>query len=526
MSRLARTTVLAAAVLLLVVAGCTVGPNYKPPEIDFPEPFSSAQSIAVTTQPTTRPKNVPPVDLARWWEALQDPQLNSLIQRALRSNFDVRIAAMRLQEARSTEIAITGGVVPGIGYTPGADLSAAAGRGSGTNSTKGRIASPLNSASNTTGLKEVTQIIGFDTGWEVDLFGRFHRIIEAAQADAAVAAEARNGVLVSVIADVVRNYISVRAFQYRLAVARENVEGQRRTYNLVQQRAQGFISSDYELAIAERQLASSLARIAPLEAQLEAARRRVAVLVGLYPEQLKHELEQPVSLPATPPQVRPGMPVQLIRRRPDIRQAERQIAAATARIGVATADLFPRLSVTAGAGIEGQGLGRTPEKDRYIYSVGPSLYWPFLDFGRLDAVVQSQDFRTQEALLNYQRTIVQAVAEVDDALNNYAADEDSLAQLGRAVSASQRADVKVRQRFETGAANLLEVLDVERQLFDLQDQYAVTQENVIRDFISLYKSLGGGWEGYEAPAPPPPPRPALFAAFETDAHRPGPTTRP
>jgi NodT family efflux transporter outer membrane factor (OMF) lipoprotein len=405
-------------------------------------------------------------------------------------------------------------------------VAAAAGRGSGTNSTKGRIAAPLNAASNTTGLSELTQIAGFDTGWEVDLFGRFRRMVEAAQADVAVQAEARNEVLVTVIADVVRNYVDVRDLQYRLAIARQNVELQRRTFDLVRTRVQGLISNEYELRIAERQLNSSLARVAPLEAALSAAKRRVAVLVGLYPNQLKAALEQPVSLPAIPPRVAPGMPVELLRRRPDIRRAEREAAAASARIGVATADLFPRLSVTAGAGIQGQGLGRTPEKDRYIYSVGPSLYWPFLDFGRLDAVVQAQDFRTREALLNYQSHIIRAVEEVDDALNNYAADEDSLAQLGAAVVASQRADVLARQRYEAGVVTLLEVLDVERQLFDLQDQYAVTQENVIRDFISLYKGLGGGWEGFEAPPPPPPPKPALFAAFETDAQRVGATTRP
>lgn len=522
MNRLA-TLALAAAMTL---AGCTVGPNYKPPQIDLPEAFSSARSVIPTTQPASATQPARQVDLARWWESLDDPQLDALVRRAIDNNFDLRIAATRLQAARATETAVTGGVIPGIGALPGADVSAAAGRGSGTNSTKGRIAAPLNAASNTTGLKEITQIVGFDTGWEVDLFGRFRRIVEASQADVGAVAEARNAVLVSVIADVVRNYIDVRDLQYRLAVARQNVEGQRRTYELVRTRVEGLISNEYELRIAERQLSASLSRVAPLEAQLEAAKRRVAVLVGLYPQQLKAELEQPVALPTTPPQVAPGMPVDLIRRRPDIRRAERELAASTARIGVATADLFPRLSVTAGAGIQGQGLGRTPEQDRYIYSVGPSLYWPFLDFGRLDAVVQSQDFRTQEALLNYQRQIIVAVQEVDDALNNYRADEDSLTQLGNAVTASQRADVLVKQRYETGAVGLLDVLDVERQLFDLQDQYAVAQESVIRDFIALYKGLGGGWEGYEAPAPPPPPKPALFAAFETDAQRMGATTRP
>jgi outer membrane protein TolC len=267
----------------------------------------------------------------------------------------------------------------------------------------------------------------------------------------------------------------------------------------------------------------TLSLIAPLEAQLQSAKRRVAVLVGLFPDQLEKELSASASLPATPPSVAAGMPVQLLRRRPDIRRAERQLAGSTARIGVATADLFPRLAITAGAGIQGQGLGRTPEKDRYIYSVGPTFYWPFLDFGRLDSVVQMQDFETREALLNYQRTVITAVQEVDDSMDNYAADQDSLAQLGQAVIASEQAERLASLLYRNGASDFLNVLDAERQLFALRDRYAVAEQGVIVDFISLYKALGGGWEGYEVPPPPPPPKPALFAAFENDRQRLGET---
>jgi NodT family efflux transporter outer membrane factor (OMF) lipoprotein len=424
-----------------------------------------------------------------------------------------------LQEARSTEAAITGGVVPALGYLPGADVSAAAGRGSGTNTTKGRIAAPLNAASNTTGLKEITQMVGFDAGWELDLFGHYRRLVEASQADTQAQFEARNEVLVSVVADVVRNYIAVRALQYRLEVARQNAATEQQTLDLVKLRVQGKISPQLDLALAQRQLSVTLSLIAPLESQLQSAKRRVAMLVGLFPDQLDRDLSPAVMLPSPPPRVAAGMPVALLRRRPDIRQAERQLAASTARIGIATADLFPRLSVTAGAGIQGQGLGRTPEKDRYIYSVGPSLYWPFLDFGRLDAVVQLQDFQTQESLLNFQRTVITAVAEVDDALDNYAADQDSLTQVGEAVVASQQAEQLATLLYRNGASDFLNVLDAERQLFALRDRYAIAEQAVIVDFIGLYKALGGGWEGYEAVPSPPPPRPALLAAFENDRQR-------
>ena len=506
-----------AAGLIWVIAGCAVGPKYEPPQLKVPGGFSAASALYATTQPSTQP-TTRPIDLTRWWESLGDAELNSLVKRAVESNLDLRIAGARLQEARSIEFATTGGVFPGVGYLSGADVSAGAGRGSGSNTTRGRVAAPLNSATNTKGLQEITQVIGLDAGWEIDLFGHYSHLVEASAADVEAIAEARNDLLLSLIADVVRGYADVRSYQYRLDVARQNLATQQRTLDLVRVRVKGQLSNEFDVALAERQLSTTLSRIAPLQAALESAKRRVSVLVGMYPEDLKGELDAPRLLPSTPPQVAAGMPVDLLRRRPDIRRSERELAASTARIGVATADLFPRVSLTAGAGIQGQGLGRTPEQDRYIYSIGPSLYWPFLDFGRLDAVVQAQDFHTQQLLLAYQRSVIVAVQEVDDALGNYAANQDSLAQLGNAVVSSKRAESLAQQRYDIGLTDFLNVLDAERQLFDLQDQYAIAQANVVRQFVALYKAIGGGWEGYEAPAPPPPPKPALLAAFDRVAH--------
>jgi NodT family efflux transporter outer membrane factor (OMF) lipoprotein len=486
--------------------------------MNMPSEFDVASAIEPTTQPglgaTTRP-----LDLTRWWQALGDPQLDSLVTRAVNSNLDLRIAGARLQEARSIEFATTGGVFAGAGYLPGADISAGAGRGSGSNSTRGRVGAPLNSATNTKGLQEITQVIGLDAGWELDLFGHYSHLVEASQADVQAVAEARNDILITVLADVVRGYAELRSDQYRLDVARQNLAGQQRTLDLVRVRVDRQLSNELDLALAQRQLSTTLSRIAPLESALASAKRRISVLLGKFPEELKKELDQPQLLPTTPPQVTAGMPVELLRRRPDIRRFERELAASTARIGVATADLFPRVSVTAGAGIQGQGLGRSPEKDRYIYSAGPALYWPFLDFGRLDAVVQAQDFHTQQLLLTYQRGVITAVQEVDDSLNRYAADQDSLRQLGQAVISSKRAVALAQQRYDIGLTDFLNVLDAERQLFDLEDQYAISQANVVRDFVAVYKALGGGWEGYESPAPPPPPRPAILAAFDRLGHQ-------
>ena len=498
----------------LCLTGCVVGPNYHAPKTSVPGDFNGSITNALTsatTQPTTRQTNVT-VDLTHWWVSLQDPELDSLVERAVQSNLDLQIAGARLQEARSLEAAVGGGVVPVLGYSPGIDIAAAAGRGTGSDSTRGRIPNPLHAGSNTFGLKEITHVVGFDAGWELDLFGRFSREVEAAQADTQAYYEARNDVLISLVSEVVRDYVDLRALQLRLEIARENVEIQRQTARLVGVKFRNQLANNLDVALAQRQLSATQSLIAPLQAAVSQAQRRLATLLGLYPEQLKGELEAAAALPATPPQVGPGMPVDLLRRRPDIRRAERQLAAANARIGVATSDLFPRLAITAGAGFQGQGLGRTPVENSLVWSVGPAFYWPFLDFGRLDSVITAQDYRTQQMLYGYKKTVINAVREVDDALANYTAEQDHLAQLAVAVDYGKRAVVLANERFNNGLTPLLDVMDAERQLYGLEDQYAVAEESLLQQFVALYKALGGGWEGFEAPPPPKPPRPAIFAA--------------
>ena len=508
-----RAAIFVGLIASLALTGCSVGPKYRPPQMPEPK-FDAALSQAPTfaaTQPSTQP-TTRPVDLTRWWTSLDDPELNSLVERAVKANYNLRIAGARLQEVRAVEQAVGGGIVPGLGETPGVDISAGAGRGSGTNSARGRVAGPLHAGTNTTGLKEITHVAGFDASWELDLFGRFGSELQAADADVQAAAEFRNDVLLSVVAEVVRTYVDVRSLQLRLEIARENLAAQRRTADLVTIRFNRGLTNELDVTLAEREYQTTLAQIAPLEAGIAAAQRRTAVLVGQYPEALRAELERPSALPATPPMVAPGMPVEMLRRRPDIRQAERQLAASTARVGIATADLFPRVALTGGAGVQGQGLGRSPVVNAITWSIGPTLYWPFLDFGRLDALIQAQDFRSRQRLLEYQRAVVSAVEEVDDALSNYAAQQDHLQQLSVAVSVSRKAERIATQRYNNGLTDFLNVLDAQRQLYDLEDQYALAQASLTREFIALYKALGGGWEGYEAPAPPKPPLPALLAA--------------
>jgi NodT family efflux transporter outer membrane factor (OMF) lipoprotein len=497
-----------ATVTLIAVAitGCTVGPDYHSPKMKLPQSFT----VAPTTQPTTAIATTQPaqqpVDLSRWWESLNDPQLNSLIDRAIAANLDLRIAVNRLQEAREIEAVTTGESLPD------AEFSAGAGRGTGTNSTKGRVSPPLNAATNTTGLHEITQVLGFDASWEVDLFGQLRRQAQAVAADTQAAAEFRNQVLVTLIADVARNYIDMRSLQVRVDLTRQSIAVQQRTADFARVRYQRGLANELDAVLAERELATAQSTLAPFEAQLAESKRAIAVLLGEFPEQLDAELHAAQPMPTPPDEVASGLPGELLRRRPDIRQSEAQLIAANARIGVETANLYPQLLLTAGGGVQGQGLGREPITWSGIWSAGPAVRWSLLDFGTTDAAIAAQDFRTREMLDQYRKTVITAVEEVDNALTNYNAQRSRLADLSRALHAADRAFTLANQRYDRGLTDFLNVLDAQRQLFALQDQYAVSEDATVTQFIAVCKSLGGGWEDQTRTAPLPTLRPAILAA--------------
>lgn len=486
------------------LAGCTVGPNYHEPRMKAPDAFAAASTAAA---PGVTGPGSPSIDVATWWRALNDAQLNSLIDRAIQANPSLEIALTRLQEARTFEVAITGLALPEL------EASAGAGRGTGSNLTRGRVSPPLNAASNTAGLQEINYVGGFDAVWEIDLFGRYRRAIEAARYDTQAAAAARNAVLITVVADVARAYVDMRGLQMQLAVLRQNIRTAQQSLELVQARFDRGIINELDVTLARRQLATFQSQVAPLAAQITAAQYAIAVLVGQFPEDLAKELEKPGLVPQVPEKIDAGLPLDLIRRRPDIREAERQLAGATARIGVATANLFPRVAITAGAGGQGQGLGVTPAVNRSIWSAGVLATWPLLDFGTLDALVDVADLRTHELLVNYKRTVLNAVQEVDDAIAGYAAQQDRLRNLGDALAASQRAVSLASQRYDRGLTDYLNVVDAQRQEYDLAAQYASAQMTAAEQLVALYKGLGGGWEQYQSIPPIRQPQPAVVAAF-------------
>jgi len=488
--------------LLVSLCGCAVGPNYRAPKPDTPAAFAASAAI----QPAAATGAAPP-DFATWWRSLNDPELDSLVERAIKSNPDLDIALTRLQQARTYEAVVVGHALPEI------DASAAAGRGTGSDMARGRAEQGLVSADNTNGLQHINTIAGFDAVWELDIFGKYRRAFEAARYDAQAAAAARYGVITSLIADVVRAYVDLRGLQVRAGILRNASDVLRESLRIVSIRYQRGITNELDVALATRELDTLQAQIAPLDAEVNASQYTLAVLLGEYPEKIIKELSTPNLIPSMPAPVTPGAPLDLLKRRPDIQQAEREIGAATARIGVATANLFPQVALIASIGSQQQGWGTLPEISKHIWSFGPGAVWPLLDFGALDAQADIADLAAHASLMNYRKTILSAVQQVDTALDGYAAQQDRLKYLGDAMVAGQRAVDLATARYNRGLTDFLNVVDAERQFYDLQGQYATAQVSQGEQFVQLYKSLGGGWQGYQSVPGIRVPQPAIVAAF-------------
>jgi NodT family efflux transporter outer membrane factor (OMF) lipoprotein len=487
------------AVTLLFVAalsGCAAGPSYRRPKSDLPPAFASQVPAAAAT-----------FELSRWWRALNDRELDSLVDRAVKSNLDIAIALDRLQQARTYQAAVTGAALPAV------EASAAAGRGTGSDLTRGRADPGLVSADNGSGLAHINTIAGFDAVWELDLFGKYRREFQAARADTEAAQAARLDVLIAVIADVVRSYVDLRGLQVRASIVHKASDVLRESLRIVNLRYQSGITNELDVALATRELATLDAQIAPLEAAVNAAQYSLAVLVGEFPERMVEELARPDLIPSMPAPIAAGAPLDLLKRRPDIRQAERNLAAATARIGVATANLFPQVALVGSIGSQGQGWGTTPGIARHLWSFGPGALWPLLDFGALDAQVDIAGLDAQASFATYRKVVLTAVQQVDSSLDAYQAQRKRLERLGEAMTAGQRAADLATERYNRGLTDFLNVIDAERQLYDLEDQYAQAQVAEGEQFVALYRSLGGGWEDYQAVPAIRRPQPAIIAAF-------------
>jgi len=346
------------------------------------------------------------------------------------------------------------------------------------------------------------------------VFGKYRREIEAARYDTEAIHAARNGVLVSVIADTARAYVDLRGLQVRAAVLTAAIDVLRESLRIVKIRYERGITNELDVTLATRELALLEAQAAPLAAQVQAAEYTIATLLGVYPEDMVQELASKAMVPAVPGAVATGLPVDLLRRRPDIQQAERELAGATARIGVATANLFPSLALSGSIGFQRQQAPGLPTMGAHIYSYGAAAAWPLLDFGQLDAQVEIADLHTRALLVNYKKTIQGAVRDVDTNMGLYTAEQLSLGKLETALVASQRAVTLANERYERGLTDFFNVVDAERQEYDIEEQYTGAQVAAAEEFVELYRSLGGGWENYQSLPPIHRPLPAVIAMFQ------------
>jgi NodT family efflux transporter outer membrane factor (OMF) lipoprotein len=492
---------------IVALSACASGPRYRTPEPDGPAAFTA--QVNPPTATASNSASVTPVELSTWWRSLNDSELNSLVNRAVKSNLDLQIALNRLQQARSYEAVVVGYALPEVSASGGA------GRGTGSDLTKGRAGQPLLSADNGTGLQHINSIVGFDAVWEIDLFGKFRRQFEALRADTEAARAARYDVLTSVIGNVVRAYVELRGYQVRVGILHRASDVLRESLRIVTIRYERGITNELDVALATRELATLEGQIDPAEAAVKAAQYTLAVLVGEYPENMVEELSKPDLIPTMPGAAAPGVPLELLKRRPDIQQAEQELAAATARIGVATANLFPDVTVSAAIGSQSQGWGTLPNASKHIWSFGPGAIWPLVDFGALDAQVEVAGFSAKASLANYRKTILNAVQQVDSSLDAYEAQEYRMEKLSDAMTAGQRAVDLATARYNRGLTDFLNVVDAEREFYDLQEQYAEAQVSQGEQFVQLYKSLGGGWQDYQAVPKIRLPQPAIVAAFRS-----------
>jgi outer membrane protein TolC len=478
-------------------------------------------------------------DFVRWWQVLHDPQLNWLIERAIASNPDIEIALTRVQETRLQQNVLLGAMLPTVAGSGGMAT------GSAGDLMRSRAELALRAGDSTHGFRAISRMAGFDASWELDLFGKLQRSLEAAVDDAEAQIDLRNAVLITVIADVARNYFEIRGLQIRLDIARKDVAEAKRTIDLVatrlkhgesnksnlapatdesdgtstkpgarvsERRNKSSESKEMDLSLAEGELAIQLARLPELEAAISAAETRLAVLLGTYEADIA-VATGPARLPALPERLRPGAPVELLRRRPDIRAVERELAAATARIGVATADLFPSVTLTSGFG--GQGtIGHTtstPLVHGPIWSVGPGVNWPVLDFGRLDALIDIQEMRTHEVLVRYKKTIIAAVGEVNEAVRQYRLDLQRWKALSAALEAIRHVVNLATERYKRGDTEFRVLLGEQRWKYAREEQVAIAAEAAVLHYVAFCKALGGGWELYGEFPPLPPVQPAIVA---------------
>ena len=470
--------------LMFLIGGCTtLGPDFQTPEAEVSQEWLQSDDSAIKSEPT---------DYAQWWTVFNDPVLNTLIESAYRQNLTLQVAGIRILEARARLGIAIGELYPQLQQ----------GRGGATS---------INLSDNSANTRAVELSywdydVGFDAAWELDIWGRFRRGIESADAQLIASIANYDDVLVSLTAEVARTYVTIRTLEERLRLARQNIELQRRSLQIADVRFRNGVVTELDVQQATALLRDTQALVPRLESALRQAQNVLSVLLGMPPSDLRPTLGSYQFIPGAPRTVAVGIPAELLRRRPDIRRAELNAAAQSARIGIAETDLYPSFTLTGFLGLQASGnaggttrsgdsgFGNLFESDSLEFIGGPSFRWNILNYGRLKNNIRVQDARFQQLAVDYQDTVLRAAQEVEDAMVGFLRSQDEVKFLIDSVNASQRSVEISLAQYRDGVIDYNRVVNTQNALVNGQDRLAESRGDVALNLVAMYKALGGGWE--------------------------------
>lgn len=455
------------------LAGCTVGPEHASPTVSTPASWTGDKD-ADSARPVASLATVGEANVDQWWTAFQDPILSALIERANAGNLSLSQAESRVRQARAALTIVGGQALPQV------DAGASASRS--------------RSSAGTSNLFRV----GFDASWEIDIFGGIRRSVEAADADLTSAGFDRENLRVTLTAEVATAYLNLRGSQQQLAIAKQNLESQERTLALTQQRLDAGFVTRLDVANARVNVTQTESQIPAFDAEIRTSIYAISVLLGQEPAALLEELSPVVDLPASPETVPIGLPSELLKRRPDIRLADARLHAATARVGVAVADQYPRISLTSSAGLQSGQVDSLGSLANRFWSIGPSISVPVFTGSRIEGAIDQAEAIAEEATLAYRQSVLTALQDVESALAKYSREQQRYAVLVDSVAANRDAVDLSLKLYNAGKTDFLNVLTAQRQLYSTEAQLIQSRTAVAGNLVALYKALGGGWSPNQA----------------------------
>ena len=463
---------LSQVVIIFFLISCkAVGPDYEgAPELEVPDNWENQLNNEFIEASASQ---------TQWWTLFNDPVLNDLISRAAVDNLDAKISLARVDVARAN-----------LGIAEGAKLPALDGLGDVSEKSKSKSVSGDKDT-------DIYSSIGLDISWEIDIFGYLRRSIEAADAQLDRSVERYRDVMVILYAEIANNYVALRTAQERLQYALENVKSQKDTLRIVNARYEAELVSEVDLLQSEQNLAAAQSNIPLFHARINELSNSLAILLGKNPGTLNSELKQSYGIPHVPEKTVVQVPREILRQRPDIREAERLLAQETAEVGIATAEEYPRFNLNGTFGYDSKEFDNQFSSDSRYWSFGPNFRWNIFDGGATQAAIEVQDAQVEEARVNYEKRVLRAFEEVENAIKSYKEEKQRNASLNVSVSAAKKVNKITLARYTSGLIDFQEVQDAERVIFFQEDDLAKSNGNLVQFIIQLYKAMGGGWEDTE-----------------------------